>query len=322
MSDLKLDSRAKSLLLLFSILTLLAITLLLTSYQSRTCSSICITAVSKTPDYWVYITLWQGGRQLPTNPVVVTVNGKYRSQLTTNSKSILAFQAPLGVGLDSIEVQYGGSASYASFFYLGNLLYMLLIPASILVLLLLRELSLDSPFGKKVSFYSDDKIGVSAYSIKEALEPATKKPKRILDLLPDTTDLSKQPGLLGKDPTYISQKLALEGLGSAIISSKEASTAKAFYESSLLSGSDADFSEAALSRFLSSNRIISKEDLTLERLHKIGSKRNAAKLFLTIEEACELSRTAKSYTKAGSTLLLLLSEGLIETNLIDGSYVH
>jgi hypothetical protein len=302
------------------------------AYKSYSCSSLCIYGFSQRGDYMVAARMSYTGLPLPNTKVTVIANGAYKSTVATDSDSSLLFRAPLRLGVDSIEVEYGGSRSSVRFLYMGGLLYMLLIPLSALLFLLLKGLTLDPTKMSRVTFHANDGSWPDAgdMPLKNAIDSVIKKakrfvpglPERISDISEELARISKVEGgkKIGKDPHYLSQKMAARqiaftsfGCVCKVPISREAAAAREIYERSIIAGTPSLFSSKNPRVLLSANKAIFSDNLSIGFLSKAVKRGCKIRLFLSdYAEVHSLSRLARSYTKVGATLLLLQAGDILE----------
>ncbi len=299
-------------------------------YKSVSCSNLCLSNLSVKPDYAVTARI-SYGHPLDSASIKVTINGLYKSAIETDPNSILQFQAPLKVGFNLIKVEYNGSQSTASFFYMGGMLYMLLIPLSAILFLLIKRLASDSTRESDITFHFDDKItwSLDTRDLKTAISSTAQDEKRAVSSLPELiTDVSTQLAKISagegknkipKDPFYLSQKITIlklahvfSGCVGPLPISEEAAAARKFYEMSILSGSPLNLKGNCPKTFLKANKIIFETGLP-QAINPNKMAKQAIKLFLFDEDARDsISRTIRSYSQLGAALLLMRLENGFE----------
>lgn len=333
----KMPCKPTYLILLSAGLLVLAIVCILTTYRTYSCTSLCISSFSQRADYMVAAKLSYAGQPLAGTKLTVIINGAYKSTLATDQKSSLLFQAPLKIGLNTIEVKYGDSESSVSFFYAGGLLYILLIPLGALFFLSLKSLASDSTKTNKVAFHSDDVSypDPEGLALKNAIDSYANRVKRIVPGLPERVAnisaelarISKAEGSARaeKDSCYLSKKIEAEQVSFVAFGcvshepvSKETAAALELYESSLVSGTSV-LNAKSPKAFLSANGVIFRDYLSIATLSKTARKGSRTRLFLFgCREEQEVSRLARSCTKIGAMLLLLQEFGTLEIITLGG----
>jgi hypothetical protein len=302
------------------------------TYRYYSCSSLCISGLSEKGNYALQAKISFYNESLPNAMITIITNNAYKGIIQTSPSSTLNFRAPLNLGPNSMILKYNGSETIVRFFYLGGMLYLLLIPLGVLCLLLARLLPSEFAKRDKIIFYPDAGYSTNdKQPLKNAIDVVTKKSKRIIKGLPESvSDVSSELALasrndghktLAKCPTYLSQKIEKERIAfssyGAVTNnpfSKEVAIARWFYEHSIMSGQLTVFDAKTPAAFLAANQIIFKKDVTLPILSKMAGTKSKIRLVLFgYGEMDEFSRLMKSYSKMGATLLMLRAENLLET---------
>lgn len=331
MSDSKF-SRSWHLLLLASILVISIVLFGMSLYKSYTCSKICISGFSQKSPYFVSAKLSYLNAPLSNSKVLVIVNHAYKTTISADSKSNLSFQAPLKIGLENIEVEYLGSTASVTFFYIGELFYVLLIPIGAVFFLIIRKFSTNLSDGDKIAFYNNDTVPTFHPEIlKTALERAKENDKRAIPGLPELVrDVSKEFIGLGTkkkqtnpDSFYMCQKIEHNKLGSAYLGcvssspmTKDLVAARIFYEQHVNAGGLCVSPKINAQRFLKANSIIFLTDLSVPKLQSLNKKKDKIRLFLTsAADVYERARILRSYSDLSATLLILQTSFFIEINM-------
>ena len=222
------SNRRNVLLLLSAAALLLSAFLVLSTYQSIKCSTLCIAGLSSKSNDAIAATISYAGHKLPGTKVIVIINDIYESSIITSAGSSLHFQAPLKLGIDTIKVEYGNSESSGEFFYAGELLYTLFVPLGAIFFLITKLLASDSAKKNKVVFYFNNEMPPHDETaiLKHALDSAAQKSKRAVPGLPETivelssnlSSLYKTEGLrkIQKDCEYLSKKIEALGMAHAL----------------------------------------------------------------------------------------------------------
>ncbi len=321
------------LLFLAAVVLIVAAALELSSYRQYSCSELCVGGLSQKGNYLLQATIRYHGTALQNEPVSAILNKAYKSTIQTDLGSKLDFKAPLSLGLNSLVLTYDGSETTVRFFYLGGMLYMLLIPLGIIFLVLSRLLSEEFSKKDRITFRADVDWSTSNNNLlTDAIETLEEKNKRTIKCLPELiSDVSKEIAALSraegrnsiaKCTTYISQKLEKEGIafasyGSAsrVPFSKHAAVSRWFYENSIISGESANLIAKDPISFLGANKILFREDINLDLLSKVAmTKRKARLVVFGYDELRQISETSKAYSRIGAALLMLRITGVLEVN--------
>jgi hypothetical protein len=267
---------------------------------------------------------------MPNSKVTVLINNAYRSTISTDYESALKFQAPLKLGTDTISIEYNGFTTSATFIYIGELLYMFLIPLGAALFLTIRKFTTSLNYGDKLTFYFGDTApNFDPQQLKMAFWRVSQKAKRATPGLPELVeDISRElvdPSIYGrktnvKDAFYTCCKLEEYGIASASFGcasrsqiTEELFTARTFYEDHLKSNSACSLHTTNPQKLLTANRIILPKNLSLQTLDNLSKKNDKIRLYLSsVADASRASRLVRSYSKLGATLLLLQTSSFIE----------
>ena len=305
-------------LLLSSIAVLFAVLCTVSLYKSYSCTKICISKLSQDGEYTSTAKVTYLNSLIPNSKVEVIINNAYKTTISTDSESDLRFQAPLKIGIDAIKIEYDGYPSTATFFYLGDLLYMILIPFGAGLFLFMRKLASNLTGEEKLTFYTNNAIPkVHPQSLKLELERISNNAKRTVPGLPELVrDIPNE----SKDSSYLCQKLETQGIALASFGcfsssqiTKELAAVRKFYEYALKSGESCSLHAKTPQAFLSTNRIVFLNDISGKKLHNLSKKNGKIRLILTsADDANVISRLTRSYSTAGAILLLLQTSSFIE----------
>jgi hypothetical protein len=325
-------SNHRSILLLLLAAAALSVTFcLFSTYSAIHCSALCISNFSSKGNYAIAATISYSGHKLSAVKVLVLINSKYKSSMVTSSGSNLRFQAPLKIGMNTVKVEYGNSGASVKFFYMGGLLYTLLVPLGAIFFMLIKLLAYESLGKNKVAFHFNDGImpNNEAAILRYALDSVVQKGKRAVAGLPELiSDVSSSLSLLyrmegvqkiQKDGEYLLKKI--EALGVAHVLSgcvgyspatKSAAGARIFYENAVLSGSPVALSPRVAKTFIDANNIVFQTDLSIPRLLDSVSRQGKINLILFGgAEKHALSRAFRTYSKLGAALLMMRLNGTL-----------
>ncbi len=325
------QQRNISLLLLAGIL-LLILFLFLGLYKSTKCTNLCISNFTSKGNYAITTAISYDERKLPEAKLLITINDRYKSILTTTEGSNLQFQAPLNLGINLINVKYGNSESSVSFFYMGGMLYILLVPLGAIFFFLIKLIALDSSNrNKQIFHFNEETIApTGVMQLKSAFDSLAYKnkravanlPEKISDILAELSSLNEIEGLkkIQKDDEYASKKMEVLGIGHVLFNcvgcsplTKRIIGARIFYENVVLSGSSISLKSKTTDAFIHSNNIVFWSDLFDSGYPDRKQKEQKINLILFgKEEEHALSRLLRTYSKFGAGLLVMKLNNLLK----------
>jgi hypothetical protein len=323
-NDIRSNGKVVLSLVLASI-SILGILYSLSSYQTISCSALCVSNFSSKGDYAISATIAYSSGKLKGATILVTINSAYKAAIATNDFSGLQFQAPLRLGINTLRFKYANSEASLSFFYFGEMLYAMLIPLGAIFFLIMRLLASNLSNKNRIIFYFNDEIVPEAeddgikYAI-DLLEQKTKRaiadlPERISDLRAELNSINKMDGRkrIQKDEEYLSQKIALLGVAKPISGhvsrcplTKQAIGARILYENAIISGSCISLNSKNARGFIKANNLLLLDDLLINKGPAL--KLRKGKINLVLFHPIEfnlLSNAVKSYSRSGSILLMM-----------------
>jgi len=311
----------------FSIISIITIVIILSLslYTGIKCpSNLCITRISITGDSAPSLLVEYRGLLLPNSKMTVTLNGKYSDMIKTNSRSFLNFSAPLRIGPNIINVSYLNSTSQVSFFYLAGMQYMLLIPLSALIFILIRFTSSNlrsSAIALYIQAHSDSTFWEDFATL--AKQDSQKPTREMIIGLPQSTnsllnELNHVRRLEGRGPiftdiTYLATRLQNLGQFKSFCYypkseiNELAVAAKKFYEVSIENGWAINPNVNSISEFIKTNKILLLKDISIGSL-SFSSKSNSKINVIIMEKETQhnaILRKLISASELGSALLLL-----------------
>ena len=184
-------------------------------------------------------------------------------------------------------------------------------------------------------FHSDIEIGDTRTDsfLTTAIEMAAKGDKRIIKGLPELTSevsiiaakLARREGQIMaiKDSSYLCQKIEKEHIASArsgcisqLPLTREAIASRGLYQQSVLFGSAILTRTKSHKAFLEANEVTFKDSLSKTVLSKSKWKGKTRLFLFSLDEVSEVSDLARSYSKTGSTLLLMLTGRTLKITIL------